>query len=125
MLLAAVVAVLVATAVVAHAAENVISPTNVTASPKRFCARASDSCGGTGTTIRFRLATPAKVRAHIRPRRNLKGGYPVANRRFPAGANSFRINDRRLTKGRWTVNIQAVNDVGAGGPATIDVFVIK
>ena len=124
-MLAIVAAVLAATAACAYAATNVTQPTNLSASPRRFCARAADSCAGTGTTIRFTIGTPAKVLAHIRPRRNLKGGYPVVKRRFPAGANSFRVNDSRLTPGRWTINIQAVNSVGAGPPATIDVRVIK
>ena len=123
--LAAVTALLAVTAVVAHAADNVISPTNVSASPSRFCAKASDSCAGTGTTIRFRIATPAKVMGHIRPRKNLKAGYTVVNRKFPAGTNTFRIANSRLTPGRWTVNLQAVNSVGAGGPTNIDVHVIK
>ena len=118
-------ALLAVTAVVAHAAANVISPTNLSASPARFCAKAADSCAGSGTTIRFTISTPAKVLGHIRPRKNLKAGYTVVNRRFPAGRNSFRIAETRLTPGRWTVNLQAVNSVGAGGPSTIDVRVIK
>ena len=116
---------LAVTAVVAHAATNVISPTNLSASPARFCAKAADSCAGSGTTISFTISTPAKVMGHIRPRKNLKAGYIVVKRRFPAGRNSFRITETRLTAGRWTVNLQAVNSVGAGPPATIDVHVIK
>jgi hypothetical protein len=123
---AIVAAVLAATAAIAHAAAtNVTQITNLSASPKRFCAKASDSCAGSGTTIRFRIGTPAKVLGHIRPRKNLKGGYRVVARRFPAGTNTFRITETRLTTGRWTINLQAVNSVGAGPPATLDVQVVK
>ena len=122
---AVVAALLAVTAAIAHAATNVTKVTNLSASPQRFCAKAADSCAGRGTTIGFTIGTPAKVLGHIRPRKNLKAGYTVLNRRFPAGRNTFRITERRLTPGRWTINLQAVNSVGAGPPATIDVRVIK
>jgi hypothetical protein len=118
-------ALLAVTAAVAYGAHNVIQPSNVSASPKSFCLRAADSCAGIGTTIRFTIAEPAKVTAHIRPRSSNILGYRVVRRDYAAGTRTFRITDRRLTTGRWTVNIQAVNSVGAGPPRTVDVRVIK
>ncbi|HKP90057.1 MAG TPA: hypothetical protein VJT75_08800 [Thermoleophilaceae bacterium] len=123
----AVVAVLVAvTAAVAYAGpDDVPALTNLTATPKRFCAKRSDTCGNPGTTLRFRLSTPAKVIADIRPRHSNIGGFHEFTKRFPAGASSIRVYDSRLTTGRWTFKLQPVNSVGANGPTLVDVNVVK
>jgi hypothetical protein len=118
-------ALLAATAAVAFAASDTARLTNLTATPKRFCAKRSDTCARPGTTLRFRLSTPAKVVADIRPRSSNILGYTEFNRRFPAGPNSVRVNDSRLTPGRWTFKLQAINSVGASGPTILDVRVIK
>jgi hypothetical protein len=114
----------------AYAAGNVITPTNLSVSPKRFCPKSSDTCSHPGTTLHFRLATPAKVIADTRPRNQEKSrlwGFHVFTQRFSAGAHAVRINDTRFsaTTGRWTLTLRAVNSVGAGGPAPIDVNVFK
>jgi hypothetical protein len=120
------VAALLVTAVGAYAADqDVAKLTNLTATPNHFCAKKSSSCAHPGTTIHFRLSTPAKVYADIRPRKTNLQGYTEFARRFPAGPNSARINDRRLTPGRWTLKLQPVNSVGANGPTTLDVRVVK
>jgi hypothetical protein len=113
-------------AVVAQAANDQVAKlTNLRASPNHFCAKRSDTCARPGTTIHFKLSTPAKVYGDLRPRdRNIQG-YTEVQRKFPAGANSFRLNDSRLTPGRWTLKMQPVNSVGANGPTTLDVHVIK
>jgi len=117
---------LAVTAVCAHAAgENTATLTKLSATPKRFCVKKSDRCPHPGTTIRFRLSTPAKVYADMHPRSSNIGGYVVFARKFPAGANTARIADRRLTPDRWTLKLQSVNSVGASGPTTIDVRVVK
>ena len=119
-------AVLAATAAVAWAGpQDTAKLTNLTATPKRFCAKTSDTCTRPGTTLRFRLSTPAKVIADIRPRSSNILGYHEFTRRFPAGANSVRVNDSRLTTGRWQFKLQPINNVGASGPTILDVRVIK
>lgn len=123
--LAVVAAALTATAVAAYAADDVPMLTNLTATPKRFCAKTSDTCRNPGTTIRFKLSRPAKVLGDIRPRSQNIGGYPEIKRKFPAGANSVRINDSRLTPGRWTLKMQPISSVGANGPTLLTVRVIK
>jgi hypothetical protein len=91
----------------------------------------SEKCPHPGTTIRFTLSTPAKVIGDIRPRRVALSSYKEFARKFPAGPNSVRITDRRLddnnrvAPGRWTVKLEAVNSVGASGPWTVDVYVLK
>ena len=123
---AVVAAQLAVTAAVAYAGpQDVAKLTNLTATPKRFCAKTSDTCTRPGTTLRFRLSTPAKVIADIRPRKSNIWGFHVFTRKFPAGANSVRVNDSRLTTGRWTFKLQPVNSVGANGPTVLDVRVIK
>jgi hypothetical protein len=99
--------------------------TNLRATPRRFCAKSSDTCAHPGTTIHFKLSTPAKVYGDLRPRAHEIQGYTEIKRKFPAGANSVRINDSRLTPGRWTLKMQPVNSVGANGPTTLDVRIVK
>ena len=121
-----VAAALALTAVAAQAAgDQVPKLTNLTASPNRFCAKSSDTCAHPGTTIRFKLSTPAKVFGDLRPRSRNIQGYTEIKRKFPAGANSVRINDSRLTPGRWTLKMQPINSVGANGPTLLDVHVIE
>jgi hypothetical protein len=120
-----VAALLAVTAVYAYAADNVPKMISSSATPVRFCAKPSDACSRTGTTIHFRISTPAKVIADARPRKSNIWGFKLFVRRFPGGRNSVRINDSRFTTGRWTIKLQGVNSVGAGGPANIDVQVIK
>ena len=121
-----VAAALALTAVAAQAAgDQVPRLTKLTASPNHFCAKRSKTCSHPGTTIRFNLSTPATVVGDIRPRdRNIQG-YTDINRKFAAGPNSVRLNDSRLTPGRWTLKMQPVNSVGANGPTLLDVRVIK
>jgi hypothetical protein len=127
--LAGVAASVAVTAVAATAAdENVPKFSNLSAKPARFCAKSSDKCARTGTTIHFTISTPAKVIADIRPRtgkRRNQWGYHEFTRRFPAGPSSVRLNDTRLTAGRWTFRLQGVNSVGASGPTVINLRVIK
>lgn len=124
--LGAAVALAVLGAVGASAApSNVPQITKISASPKTFCAKSSGSCSSTGTTIRFTMTTAARVIADIRPRAHNVWGHKEFERRFPAGANQFRLNDSRLTTGRWTLRLQGVNSLGAGPPSFIDVHVIK
>jgi hypothetical protein len=126
MVIGSVVAALALTAVAAQAAgDQVPALTKLTASPNHFCAKRSDTCSHPGTTIRFNLSTPARVIGDIRPRKRNVQGYTDINRKFPAGANSVRLNDSRLTPGRWTLKMQPINSVGANGPTTLDVHVIK
>jgi hypothetical protein len=121
-----VAALLALTAVGAHAAgQNTATITKLSATPKRFCVKRSDRCPHPGTTIRFTLSTPAKVYGDIRPRKEALASYVEFARKFPAGANSVRITDRRLTPDRWTLKLQPVNSVGASGPTSIDVRVVK
>jgi hypothetical protein len=130
--LASVAALLAVTAVCAHAAgDNVATLTKLSATPKRFCVGKSDRCPHPGTTIKFTLSTPAKVYGDIRPRRVALSSYTEFARKFPAGRNTVRITDRRLddnkrvSPGRWTLKLQSVNSVGASGPTSIDVYVLK
>jgi hypothetical protein len=124
--LAAAVALAVLVAAGAYAApSNVPQITKISASPKSFCAKASGSCSSTGTTIRFTMTTAARVIADIRPRSHNVWGHREFERKFPAGANKFRLDDSRLTTGRWTLRLQGVNSLGAGPPSFIDVHVIK
>jgi predicted transglutaminase-like cysteine proteinase len=121
----AAVAAALAAAAAAHAADQVANITNLKATPARFCAKLSDTCPHPGTTIHFTVSTPARVIGDIHPRSTPIGGYKELERRFPAGRNSFRLRDRRLTPGRWTLKLQPVNSVGASGPATINLRVVK
>lgn len=124
--LAGVAASVAVTAVAASAADdNVPKFTNVSAKPARFCAKSSDKCARTGTTIRFTISTAATVTGDIRPRKSNIYGYREFRRKFPAGANSVRLNDNRLTTGRWTFRLLGVNSVGLGGPALVDLRVIR
>jgi hypothetical protein len=120
------VGLLAVTAVCAYAAGgNVATLSKLSATPKRFCVKRSDRCPHPGTTIHFTLSTPAKVYGDMHPRSSNIGGYVVLARKFPAGANTARIADRRLTPDRWTLKLQPVNSVGASGPTTLDVRVVK
>lgn len=121
-----VVAALALSAVAAQAAgDQVPKLTNLRASPNHFCAKSSDSCARPGTTIRFHLSTDAKVIGDIRPRKRNIQGYTDIRGKFKAGANSVRLNDSRLTPGRWTLKMQPINSVGANGPTLLDVHVIE
>ena len=125
--LAGVAASVAVTAVAATAAdENVPKFSNLSAKPARFCAKSSDKCARTGTTIRFTISTAAKVTGDIRPRKsNIYGYTEFRQRKFPAGANSVRLNDNRLTTGRWTFRLLGLNSVGMSGPALVDLRVIR
>ena len=108
-------------ALVAHAASEVPKITNLSTNPSRFCVR---NCANPGTTIRFTISSNATVTANVWPRFRNGGGYLEFRRRFNAGTNSVRLNDPRLTKGRWQLKLQGLNNVGAGTTATT-LFVVK
>ena len=96
--------------------------TNLRAQPARFCAK---SCANPGTTLHFNVSSAATVTANMWPRFRNIAGYFEFRRHFPAGANSARLSDSRLTPGRWTVKLQGVNAVGSGTTAITDVRVTK
>jgi hypothetical protein len=110
---------------VALAATHVPTVTNLRASPARFCAKRSSTCAQPGTTVKFTISTKARVRVDIRPRFENTSGFVEFVGRRPKGANSVRLNDSRLTKGRWTLRLQGTNDVGSGGITQIDLRVVK
>jgi hypothetical protein len=116
---------LAVTAVAAYAAGQVATISKTSATPKRFCVKRSDTCGHPGTTIRFTISTPAKVYGDVHSRKANCCGFVAFTRRFPAGANSIRLNDSRLTPGRWTLKLMALNSVAASSPANIDLRVVK
>jgi hypothetical protein len=122
---AAALVLAVAGGVAARAATTVPEITNLTVTPSRFCAKASSSCGGTGTTVHFHLSTAATVTANIWPRFRNQAGYFEWRRHFGAGNVSTRLNDPRLTPGRWTFKVQGINNVGSGTTANVDVRVVK
>jgi hypothetical protein len=99
--------------------------TKLKASPAKFCARKSRKCAHPGTTVSFTLSTAATVRSNMWQRDRNVGGYAEFSGKFKAGANSARINDSRLTPGRWTIKLWGVNSVAAGNTAIIDVHVVK
>jgi hypothetical protein len=109
----------------AHAADQPAKITKTSATPKRFCVKKSNTCKHPGTTIRFTLSTPAKVYGDARSRKSNCCGFVAFARKFPAGANSIRLNDGRLTTGHWTLKLMAVNSVVASSPANIELQVVK
>jgi hypothetical protein len=123
-LAAAVLAALMWTGAV-RAATEVPKITNLRATPSRFCAKRSSTCAHPGTTVKFTISSRARVRCDIRPRFENVPGYVEFVKRLPRGANAVRINDSRLTKGRWTIRVQGTNNVGSGGIAVTDVHVTK
>lgn len=100
------------------AATEVPTVTNLRATPARFRS-------GAGTTVRFTVSTKAKVRADIRPRFENTSGFVEFVKKLGKGANSVRLQDSRLTPGRWTIRVQATNNVGTGPIAVTDVHVVK
>ena len=122
---AAALVLAVAACVAARAATTVPEITNLSVTPSRFCAKASSSCAHPGTTVRFHLSTPATVTANIWPRFRNVASYREWRRHFAAGNVSTRLNDPRLTPGRWTFKVQGINNVGSGTTANIDVRVVK
>jgi hypothetical protein len=124
-IVAAVVATALLGAGVALAATHVPTVSNLRASPARFCAKPSSTCAHPGTTVKFTISTKARVRVDIRPRSENTSGFVEFVGRRPKGANSIRLNDSRLTKGRWTIRVQATNNVGSGPIALTDVRVTK
>ena len=100
------------------AATAVPTVTNLRATPARFRA-------GAGTTVRFTVSTKAKVRGDIRPRFENTSGFVEFVKQLHKGANSVRLQDSRLTPGRWTIRVQATNNVGTGPIAVTDVHVVK
>ena|SRR5437763_16526204 len=123
---ALVVAIALALAVIAvarAAPTQVPETTNLKAHPSTFCVR---GCTNPGTKITFEISTGAKVNADIRPRSSNLASYVEFHRKhFPAGKNSFRLADTRLSPGRWTLKLQAINSVGAGTTAITTVHVVK
>jgi hypothetical protein len=107
------------------AATEVPTVTHLRATPSTFCAKKSSTCAHPGTTVRFTISTNARVRADIRPRSEYVSGFVEFVKQLPAGPNSFRLNDKRLKKGRWTIRVQATNNVGSGPIALTDVHVVK
>jgi hypothetical protein len=99
--------------------------TNLKATPSSFCAKKSSTCSHPGTTVTFNVSTAATVRADIRPRFENTSGFVEFVKKFPKGANSIRLNDGRLKRGRWTLRVQATNNVGTGPIAVVDVHVVK
>lgn len=110
---------------VAAAPTQVPTITHLTANPARFCAKRSSTCTHPGTTVSFNVSTAAKVRGDIRPRSSYLGSFVEFVKRFPRGHNAVRLNDNRLTPGRWTIRVQATNSVGSGPIAVVDVRVVK
>jgi hypothetical protein len=99
--------------------------TNLRTTPSTFCGKRTSKCTNPGTTVRFTVSTGAIVTGDVWPRfQNLKG-YKEFRRHFNAGANSIRLNDSRLTKGRWTLKLQGMNSVGSGTTANFDFHIVK
>jgi hypothetical protein len=107
------------------AATQVPSVTNLRATPSKFCTRKSNRCRHPGTTVRFNVSTDAKVRGDVTPRFENVGMFVEFVKHFKRGANSIRLNDKRMTPGRWTLRLQATNNVGSGGIAETDLIVVK
>jgi hypothetical protein len=99
--------------------------TNLRTDPPRFCARKTKTCKHPGTVVRFNVSTRSKVTGNVWPRSSNIGGYVEFKQRFNAGANSIRLDDSRLTPGRWTLKLQGANAVGGGNTANTDVRVVK
>jgi hypothetical protein len=126
---ALVVVIVLALAVIAvarAAPTQVPETTNLKAQPGTFCVHRAQGCSNPGTKITFQISTAAKVNADIRPRSSNLASYVEFHRKsFPAGKNSFRLADTRLSPGRWTLKLQAINHVGAGTTAILTVHVVK
>jgi hypothetical protein len=112
-------------AAVSPAATEVPKVTNLRAVPKQFCAKRTSSCQHPGTDVRFTISTNAKVRCDIRPRYENTGSFVEFVKQLKKGPNSVHIQDSRLRKGRWTIRVQATNNVGTGPIAVTDVRVVK
>jgi hypothetical protein len=113
-------------------ATEVPQTTNLTGQPSTFCVRVSSTCAHTGTTLHFKISTNAVMTVDIRPRKSNIMGYVEYGRgrgaahpakHVHAGAASVRVQDSRLTSGRWTIRVQGIDNVGAGTSAFIDVHV--
>jgi hypothetical protein len=120
-----VIAGALAWAATGFAATNVPTISDLHASPRTFCAKSSDTCAHPGTSLRFTVDSPAKVRAVIRPRFENTGNLVLFVRRFPKGVNRVRINDSRLRPGTWVIRLQGTNEIGSGGVAVLHVKVVK
>jgi hypothetical protein len=107
------------------AATEVPKITNLRAKPSTFCAKRTSSCTHPGTSVRFTLSTNAKVRCDIRPRSDNVGSFVEWVKKLKKGPNSVRLQDSRLHPGRWTIRVQATNNVGSGPIAVTDVHVVK
>ena len=107
------------------AATEVPKITNLRAKPARFCAKRTSTCQHPGTAVKFTVSTNAKVRCDIRPRFENDGSFVEWVKQLPRGANSVRLQDSRLRPGRWTIRVQATNNVGSGPIAVTDVRVVK
>ena len=112
-------------AAVSPAATEVPKVTNLRAVPKQFCAKRTSSCQHPGTDVRFTISTNAKVRCDIRPRFENTGSFVEFVKQLKKGPNSVHIQDGRLRRGRWTIRVQATNNVGTGPIAVTDVRVVK
>ena len=130
----AIAAALAAFAWTAVAATEVPQTSNLTAQPSTFCVRVSSTCSHTGTAIHFTVSTDATMTVEIRPRKSNITGYVEYGRgrgaahpakKVLAGNRSIRIQDSRLTPGRWTIKVQGINNVGASTTAIVDVHVSK
>jgi len=120
-----VVVAVLAFAAVSPAATEVPKVINLRAVPKQFCAKRTSSCQHPGTDVRFTISTNAKVRCDIRPRSENVGSFVEFVKKLKKGPNSVHIQDSRLRKGRWTIRVQATNNVGTGPIAVTDVRVVK
>jgi hypothetical protein len=110
----------------ASAADTMVpAVTHLRAAPSKFCARRSSRCHHPGTEIRFSVSTDATVTADLTPRFQNLAPYFEFSKHFKRGANQIRLNDSRLTPGRWTLRLQAKNHVGSGGISVTDVHVVK
>jgi hypothetical protein len=107
------------------AATEVPTVTHLRATPSTFCAKKSSKCANPGTTVRFTISTDARVRGDIRPRREYQGSFVEFVKNLHQGANAVRLQDKRLKPGRWTIRVQATNNVGSGPIAVTDVHVVK
>ena len=107
------------------AATEVPKVTNLRATPATFCAKKSSKCANPGTTVRFTISTDARVRGDIRPRFEYQGSFVEFVKNLHKGPNAVRLNDSRLKPGRWTIRVQATNNVGSGPIAVTDVRVVK
>jgi len=107
------------------AATQVPTVTNLTTNPSTFCAKQSSRCRHPGTQVSFKISTNAHVRGDIRPRFEYDGSFVEFVKDLHAGTNTVRLNDNRLRPGRWTIRVQARNNVGSGAIAVTDVHVVK